>query len=178
MRLVNRPLAFILAAALAVAAALVIIEVVAFAVQHAPLVVPWATWYRWAGRTRWDQLVIQVWSAVLMVIGAAILILELKPSRVTRLRLRSPDEATDAAVTRRGLAGSLRAAATGIDGISAAAVTVRRSRASVIATAAARGRPAADALRQPVTQALQDLLDGLDLRHPPRLTVRVNTRSR
>jgi hypothetical protein len=176
MRLVNRPLAFILAAALAVAAALVIIEVVALAVHHGPLVVPWATWYRWAGRTRWDQLVIQVWSAILIVIGAAILAVELKPPRVTRLPLRSRHGATDAAVTRRGLAGALRAAAAAIDGISAAAVTVRRGHAVVIATAAARGRPAADALRQPVTQALQDRLDELDLRHSPRLTVRVNTR--
>ena len=80
-------------------------------------------------------------------------------------------------MTRRGLAKALRAAATGVDGISAAAVTVRRRRARVIATAAARGRTAADALREPVTQALQERLDDLGLRHPPRLTVRVNTRS-
>lgn len=178
MRLVNRPLALILAVALAVAAALVIIEVVAYALKQGPLVVPWTTWYRWADRTRWDQLVVRVWSAVLIVIGAAILAVELKPPRVTRLSLRSGDKATDAAVTRRGLAGTLRAAATGIDGISAATVTISRRRARVTATSAARGRTAADALRQPVTQVLQDRLDGLDLRHPPRLTVRVNTRSR
>jgi hypothetical protein len=178
MRLVNRPLALILAAALAAAAVLVIIEVIAFAIQHRPLVLPWTTWYRWAGRTHWDQLVIAFWSGVLIVVGLAILALELKPPRVTRLRLRPIDQATDAAVTRRGLAGALRASATGVDGISAAAVSVHRHRALVSATAAARGRTAADALREPVTRALQELLDGLDLRHPPRLTVRVNTRSR
>ena len=148
------------------------------AVHHGPLLLHWTTWYRWARKTRWDQLVIQVWSAVLIVIGAAILALELKPRRVTRLQLRSEHDATDAAVTRRGLAGTLRAAATGVDGVSAAAVTVRRRRARVTATAAARGRAATEALRQPVTQALQDRLDGLDLRHPPRLRVRVNSRSR
>jgi Family of unknown function (DUF6286) len=178
MRLVNRPLAFILAAALAVASVFVIIEVIAFAANHAPVVLPWTTWYRWADRTRWDQLVIQLWSGILIVIGLAILALELKPPRVTRLPLRSSHDATDAALTRRGLAGALRTAATGVDGISVVAVTVRRHRASVTATAAARGRAAADALRQPVTQALQDQLDRLDLRHPPALTVRVNTRSR
>jgi Family of unknown function (DUF6286) len=178
MRLVNRPLAFILAAALAVASIFVIIEVIAFAAKHGPVALPWTTWYRWAGRTRWDQLVIQLWSGILIVIGLAILAVELKPPRVTRLPLRSSHDATDAALTRRGLAGALRTAATGIDGISAAAVTVRRRRASVVATAAARGRDAADALRQPVTQALQDELDSLDLRHPPGLTVRVNPRSR
>jgi hypothetical protein len=178
MRLVNRPLAVILAAALAVAAIIVIIEVIAFAVHHGPVVLHWTTWYRWAGKTRWDQLVIRVWSAVLIVIGVVILAVELKPRRVTRLPLRSENDATDAAVTRRGLAGTLRAAATGVDGISAAAVTVRRRRARVSATAAARGRAATEALRQPVTQVLQDRLDGLDLCQPPRLKVRVHSRSR
>jgi hypothetical protein len=178
MRFVNRPLAFILAAALAVAAILVIIEVIGVAVHHGgPLVVPWITWYRWANRTRWDQLVIQFWSAILIAIGVVLLALELKPPRVTRLSLRSQHDATDAAMTRRGLAKTLRAAATGIDGISAVAVTVGRRRARVTATAAARGRTAAEALRQPVAQALQARLDDMGLRHPPSLTVRVNTRS-
>ena len=70
------------------------------------------------------------------------------------------------------------AAATGVDGISSAAVVVRRRRARVTAPSAARGRPAAAALKQPVTQALSSRLDNLDLRHRPRLTVRVNSRSR
>jgi Family of unknown function (DUF6286) len=177
MRVVNRPLAFILAAALAVAAVLVIVEVIAVAANHGPQVVPWTTWYHWANRTRWDQLVIQIWCGILIAIGAVILAIELKPSRVTRLSLRSRHDATDAAVTRRGLARVLRAAATGIDGISAAAVTVDRRRARVTATAAARGRAAAEALREPVTQTLQGRLDDMGLRHPPSLTVRVNTRS-
>jgi hypothetical protein len=178
MRLLNRPLAFILAAALAVAGIIVLIEVIAFHIKNGPLLLHWTTWYHWAGKTHWDQLVVQVWSAILIVVGALILALELKPRRITRLPLRPGDGVTDAAVTRSGLAGTLRAAATGVDGISSAAVRVRRRRARVIAVSAARGRPAADALKDPVTQALRGLLDGLDLRHPPRLTVRVITRSR
>jgi hypothetical protein len=147
-------------------------------VNASPLVLHWTTWDRWAQKTRWDALVVQVWSAVLIVAGALILALELKPRRVTRLPLRSAHDATDAAVTRSGLAGTLRAAATGVDGISSAAVVVRRRRARVTATSAARGRPAAAALKQPVTQALSSRLDNLDLRHRPRLKVRVNSRSR
>ena len=112
------------------------------------------------------------------MVDALILALELKPRRVTRLPLHSAHDATDAAVTRGGLAGTLQAAATGVDGISSAAVTVRRRRARVTATSAARGRHAAGALKQPVTQALSRRLDNLDLRHRPRLKVRVNTRSR
>ena len=178
MRLLNRPLAFILAAALAAASIIVIIEVTAFHVNSGPLLLHWTTWYHWAAKTHWDQLVVQVWSAILIVAGALILALELKPPRVTRLPLRSAHDATDAAVTRRGLAGTLRAAATGVDGISSAAVRVRRRRARVTAVSAARGRAAADALKEPVTQALRGRLDDLGLRHPPRLTVRVTARSR
>ena len=178
MRLLNRPLAFILAAALTVAAIIVIIEVIAYHVHHSPLVLHWTTWYHWASKTRWNQLVIQVWSAILMLIGLLILIIELKPRRITRLALNSEQPATDAAVTRGGLAGTLRAAATRVDGVSAAAVVIGRRRARVSAVAAARGRPATEALTEPVTTAVHDRLDQLNLRHPPHLKVRVRSRSR
>ena len=179
MRLINRPLAFILAAALAAASIILIVEVVAFALHAtSPLIVHWTTWYHWAGRTRWNALVTTIWSIILIIAGALMLAPQLKPRRVTRLKLRSDDNATDAAITRGGLAGTLRAAALDIDGISKAATRVRRRRARITATAAARGRPAADTLRQPVTDAAHRRLDDLQLRHPPRLRVRVNPRSR
>lgn len=177
MRLVNRPLALILAVALAGASIIVIIEVIAVAVHASPVVVHWTTWYQWAGKTRWDALVVKAWSVILIVAGVLLLAAELKPRRVTRVTLRSGDKATDAALTRRGVAGTLRAAATGIDGITSAAITVRRRRARVTATSAARGRAAAAALKQPLTQALRGRLEDLDLRRPPRLKVRVTSRS-
>jgi len=177
MRLLNRPLALILAAALAGAAVILIVEVIAHALHVGPAIAPWHVWYRWAHRTQWNALVVKVWSVILIVIGALVLAAELRPPRVSRLRLQSED-ATDAAVTRSGLAGTLRGAATGVDGITGAAVKIRRGRARVTATSAARGRAAADTLREPVTGAVRDRLDSMDLRHPPRLTVRVITRSR
>jgi hypothetical protein len=177
MRLLNRPLALILAVALAGASVILIIEVIAFAV-HASPIVPWTTWYHWAATTRWNALVIRVWSVILIAAGVILLAVELKPRRVTRLPLRSDDDCTQAVLTRRGVARTLRAAATGIDGITAAAVTVRRRRARVIATAAARGRAAAAPLQEPVSQALHRRLDDLDLDRPPRLMVRVRPRSR
>ena len=178
MRVINRPLAFVLAAALAVASVILIIEVIAFAVHASPVLVHWPTWDSWARKTRWDALVIKVWSVILIVFGALVLAFELKPRRVTRLRLRSDDKATDSAITRKGLAGALRAAATDLDGISAAAVTVRRRRARVAAKSAARGSAAAAALKEPVAQAARRRLDDLQMRHPPRLKVRVSPRSR
>jgi Family of unknown function (DUF6286) len=178
MRLLNRPLAFILAAALIAGSVIIIAEVIGFAVHRSPLLVHWTTWYHWGRKTRWDDFVIRVWSAVLILIGIVVVGLELKPRRTTRLPLRPVHDATDAAVTRRGLARMLRAAATGVDGISSAAVKVRRRRASITAASAARGRPAAEALTEPVTQALDGCLESLNLRHPPRLKVHVVPRSR
>ncbi len=178
MRLLNRPLALVLAAALIAASVILIAEVIAFAVHAAPVVVHWPTWYRWAGRTRWDDLVVKVWSVVLIIAGVLLLALEVKPRRVTRLRLRSDEKATNAAITRSGLAGALRAAALDVDGISSAAVTVRRRRARVAATSAARGRPAVDALKEPVAESVRRRLDDLQMRRPPRLKVRVSPRSR
>ena len=178
MRLLNRPLALVLAATLIAASVILIAEVIAFAVHAAPVVVHWPTWYRWAGRTRWDDLVVKVWSVVLIIAGVLLLALEVKPRRVTRLRLRSDEKATNAAMTRSGLAGALRAAALDIEGISSAAVKVRRRRARVAATSAARGRPAVDALKGPVAESVRRRLDDLQMRRPPRLKVRVSHRSR
>jgi hypothetical protein len=57
-------------------------------------------------------------------------------------------------------------------------VKVRPRRASVTATSVARGRPAAEALTEPVTDALRSRLDSLHLRKAPRLKVHVVPRGR
>jgi hypothetical protein len=178
MRVANRPLAFILAAALLTCSVVIIAEVIGFAVHHSPLLVHWTTWLGWARSTRWDALVVRVWAAVLIVIGLVLVGLEFKPRRATRLPLGAAGQATDATVTRRGLARMLREEATGVEGITGATIRVRRRRARVTAVSVARGRVAAGALTGPVTRALGARLDGLDMRHPPRLTVRVVPRSR
>ena len=178
MRVANRPLAFILAAALLAVCVVVIAEVIGFAAHHSPLLVPWATWARWASKTRWDQFVVRLWAAVLILIGLILLVLELKPPRVTRVPVEAKGAATEVAVTRRGLARMLRTEAAKLDGISTATAAVGRRRARVTAVSGARGQSAATILTDPVTQALQGRLDNFGLRHPPRLTVRVIPRSR
>jgi hypothetical protein len=178
MRVANRPLAFILAAALLACSVVIIAEVIGFALHHSPLLVHWTTWHTWVRSTRWDAFVVRIWATVLMVVGLVLVGLEFKLRRVTRLPLRAAGQATSATVTRRGLARMLRAEATRVDGITRATVRVRRRRAHVTAASGARGRAAASALTEPVTQALGARLDGLDMRHAPRLTVRVVPRSR
>jgi hypothetical protein len=181
MRLLNRPLALILAAALAAASIVVIIEVIGFALHSGhsnPVVVPWRTWYHWARTTRWDDQVIRVWSAILIAGGVLLAGFEIKPRRVTHHHLDSGTDATETRLTRRGLSRSLGAAATGVDGISGTAVSVRRRRARITATATATGRNAAAALTEPVTEALRRRLDDLKLQRRPRLKVRVHPGSR
>ncbi len=173
MRVVNRPLAFILALALLAVTVVTVAEVIGFAVDNSPLLVPWPTWYEWASTTSWDATVVKVWAAVLMAIGLILVIFEVKRRRVTRLPLGTSDEATEATVTRRGLARMLRTEATRVDGITGATVRVNRQRARVTASSSARGQVAASSLTEPVTRALGARLDGLEMRHPPRLTVRV-----
>ena len=178
MRVANRPLAFILAAALLAVSVVVIVEVIGFAAGHSPLLVHWTTWSRWAGQARWRDFAIRFWSAVAILVGLVLVGLEVKPSRATRLPLETADQATDSAVTRRGLTRMLRAEATRVDGINSATVRVRRHRARVIAASGARGQAAASTLTEPLTQALSSRLESLDMRHTPRLTVRVVPRSR
>jgi hypothetical protein len=178
MRVANRPLAFILAAALLAVSVVVIAEVIGFAAHHSPLLVHWTTWSDWAGKTRWDDFVVRGWAGVLIAVGLVLVGLEVKPSRATRLPLGSADRATDTSVTRRGLARMLRTEATRVDGITGATVRVRRRSAHVTAASGARGRAAASALTEPVTQALGARLNSIEMRHAPRLTVRVVPRSR
>ncbi len=177
MRLLNRPLAFVLAVALAAAGAIVVVEVIAFAVNADPVIVHWPTWVSWARRTQWNDAVIKTWAIVLIVVGAALLLLELKPRRVIRLKVQSKHDATDAALTRAGLSGAVRAAVLDIDGVSKAAVSVRRRSVSVAATSAARSQETAQELTAPVTQAAEERVAALQLKHAPRVKVRIASRS-
>ena len=175
MRIVNRPLAFVVAVALLAAGVLMVVEVIGYAINSTHVFVNWPTWYRWAERTHWNRAVIKTWSIILIAVGLLLLIVELKRPKVRRLALQSDDEATDAAITRKGLAGTLRAAASDVDGVSNATVTVTRSKARVSATAAAHDPAGADSVTEPLSQAVQQRLDGLNLAKPPRL--RVTTRA-
>ncbi len=178
MRIVNRPLAFLLALALLAASVILVVEVIAHAVDAKHVIVDWPSWQRWAERTHWNRAVVKVWSIILIVVGALLLASQLKPRRATRVPVRSEDSATDAALTRKGVAVALTSAAIDVDGITGATADVSPRRITVTARSAATGNAATQPLTDPVTGAVQRRLDGLELQHAPRLSVRVTTRSR
>ena len=181
MRHVNRVLAALLSLALIAASLLLIIEVTADRIIHHPAVVNWQPAYDWAKRTIWNAGSIRVTCAVLILLGLALLIIELKPPRVSRLAADAAQAAADgidAAYTRRGLAAAVRSAVTDVDGVRGASVRVRHRKISVAATTAARGRAAARNLRDPIAAAACQRLTALKLRRTPSVSVRVTSRSR
>jgi hypothetical protein len=181
MRHANRVLAALLSLALIAAGVLLIIEVIADRVSHRPAVVDWHPAYDWAKRTTWNTGSVRVACAVLILLGLALLIAELKPARASRLAA-DPAQAgaagIDTAYTRRGLAAAIRSAVTGVDGVRAASVKVKRRKITVAATAAAQGKAAARSLRDPILAAARQRLTALKLRREPSVAVRVTPRSR
>src|SRR6478609_2627620 len=117
MRIVNRLLAFIVAVALLGVSVIVIVEVIGYAINGESVLVPWMTWEQWAERTHFNSTVIKVWSIILIVVGAILLIAELKPRRVTRVGLQSDSRATETAITTKGIAAVAKAATSEVDGI-------------------------------------------------------------
>lgn len=181
MRLVNRVLAALLSLAVACVGVLLIIEVIADRVTSSSGVVNWHPAYRWAGRTIWTAGSIRVAAGALIALGLLLLLAELKPARVSRL-VADPGKAgapgIDTAYTRRGVAAAVRSAVTDVDGVRKTAVKVTRRRVKVTATVAALDKAAAQALREPVTDAARARLAALSLRHKTALSVRVTPRSR
>lgn len=179
MRIVNRLLAALLALALVVIGVVVVVEVVAARLGHQPALAHWKQSYAWLHRTQWQQGSVRVVAVVLLVLGLALLIAELKRPRVSRLAVADEvDAPDDVAFTRRGVAASIRTAVAEVDGIRSAAVRVRHRTVRVRAVSAAEDVDAARTLQQPATTAAEDRLRTLQLASSPRLSVRVAPRSR
>ncbi|MFI7545827.1 DUF6286 domain-containing protein [Actinoplanes sp. NPDC049599] len=178
MRVLNRLLVLLLAVGVVFAATVGVIEVIAQRTQHRPVLLDWPGVHHWAARTSWGAAPVVLLSVGLVGAGLLLLIAQLKPRRPARLPIAAAGTDTDAAITRGGLAHSLRRAVTGIDGVSEVQVTVRRHRARVRATTRAAGAAGLGALRTTLTETARRQLDALHLSHPPTLSVRVTTRER
>ena len=174
MKIVNRSLALLLALAVIAAAVILIIEVIAYRAGAHTAVVDWHRIYDWAARTSWGAWPIRTAGPVLAVIGLALLIAQIRRRRPERLAVASDSDATDAAITRRGVANSVRHAIDDLDGVSGARVEVRRR-----ITVNARTR-ADQPMGEPdlVAHTARSAVDALQLRRPPTVSVHVATRER
>jgi hypothetical protein len=178
MKRLNRLLALVVSLALIAAALALVADVIADRTGRRPAVIDWHATYRWAHRTTWDAGSARLICLLLCLVGLALLGAELKPRRPARFVTDSDDPAIDAAYTRRSVTQAIRTAVTDVDGVDRTAVTVRRRRIRVHAHAVAREPSLASSIRDNVAHAARARLDGLDLRRPPKLAVRISTRGR
>lgn len=177
MRIANRLLAALFALALIVGGVTLVVEVVAHWTGAEPVVLDWPAVYAWARRTTWSATPVRLASVVLLVVGIALLWAQLRPRRLGRLALVVGHPATDIAVTRRGVARSLAAAVSRVDGVHNAHVVVKRRKIKI--SARTRGGRTADVAvrREAVTRTAQQRLDALLLRRTPTLVVRLSARA-
>lgn len=177
MRQLNRLLGALLSLFLITVGVLLIIEVVADRINHKPALVHWHRFYEWAGRTPWQSGAVRVICVLLVLVGLALLIAELKPRRVSRLTVAEEVPGIDSAYTRRGVAAAVKAAVADVDGIRNVDTKVTRRKVTVTATAGAADRAAARQLTEPVTTAAQKRLGSMTLKSVPSVSATVKTRS-
>jgi hypothetical protein len=175
-RIVNRLLGAIVALALIAGAAVVIVEVVGVLVGAEPVLVDWQAALDWARRTQWDASAVKAVGLGLAVVGLALVVFELWPSRAGHLPVDSGDPSLAAAVTRRGVKQDVKAAVGDVDGATARHVAVRPRRIRVRVTPRAAGQERY-ALREAVMASVDTHLDRLHLRRRPSLAVSVDRRS-
>ncbi|MEU7905688.1 DUF6286 domain-containing protein [Actinoplanes sp. NPDC049118] len=177
MRITNRLLAALFALALIVGGVILVVEVVAQWTGADPVVLDWPAVYAWAHHTTWSATHVRLISVMLALAGLALLWAQLKPRRPGRLALVVGHPATDAAVTRRGVARSLAAAVSRVEGVHDAHVVVKRRKIKI--SARTRGGRTADVAvrREAMTRTAQQRLDALLLRRTPTLVVRLSARA-
>lgn len=169
MRTVNRLLAFVVALALAVAAALAIVEIAAALAGGSPVLVARTRLASELGQLRWDDARVIAVAAGMVLVGLILVLVAAVPPRPPQLPLRG-QPGRSVAVDRRGLQERLRHVA--LRDRDAVAATVRIRRRAKLRVSVPRDtdrRAARVRLRERVAAAV----DELDLRRPLRITVDV-----
>ena len=175
MRIVNRLLAFIVAVALVVVGVIVIVEVVAARTGAAPVIIGWHSILRWGQHNTWNATSVEVACVICIVAGLLLLMPQLRRRRPTRLTIASSD-ATDAALTRKGVSAAVSGAVNDVEGISGSRVKVTHRRIKIGAASSAATSATARALQPQVKDAAQQVIDDLQLTSRRRLKITVARR--
>lgn len=178
MRIVNRIRALVVAVALLGVGVVLIVNVILERVGGRPIIFDWHATYRWAARTSWNANSALAISAALAAVGLLMLVGQIVPRRVRRLRVSADNPGTDAAITRRGLSRTVESAVADLDDVKDLRVVVRRR--TVLVKAHTRpmprtprpGVPPAPEPAAEVTRVARRRLDALRLRRAPKLRVR------
>ncbi len=173
VRTTNRIVSALLALALAVAGALVVIEIVLAALDRAHWIIPHEDWARSARETVFSDRSARVLFAVLAAAGIALLLLELVRRRPPALAMETGEEGVTADLDRKGVERWLATRLSDVEG--AAGTKAKVDRRSVEVRASTPQRDAAE-VQERLEVAAQEQLDELNLATP--LTARAKVTSR
>ena len=163
--------AVVVALVVAAAATTAAIDIISTRVQHRTLVWNQHTLTTHLRGTSWSNTSVTITAAVVITVGALLLLGALLPGRAKLIALHEEDPQLAIGTSRRSLRGTLTERAAGVDGVSAARIHIRRRTVRVKAhTPLRHPGDLADRIRDSVIDRLDDL-------HPAQpLTVRVDLR--
>ncbi|WP_131745297.1 DUF6286 domain-containing protein [Frankia sp. Cppng1_Ct_nod] len=171
MRVTNRIVAALLAAAIAAVGVIAIVEMVNAALDESYSIIDWPSAVGAMTRNAWSDTGPTVLGAVLSAVGVVLLLLGLRRGRVSWFVVRPSSAGTATFASRSGISRSLRDAATDVDGVTHATVRVRRRTAKVKVDL--RPRTAADAPTQ-VHHEVSERLASFDLATPPKVKLKTS----
>ncbi len=175
MRILNRLLAFIVAFAVTGTGVIIVVEVIAARSHAGPLIIHWHSILGWGRRNTWKATSVELACAITIAAGLLLLIPQLIRRRPARLTIEAGD-ATDAALTRRGVIVTVRGAVSEVEGVATTRVKVGRHRIRVSALSAATEPEELSELGPKVEEAATSQLEALRLHPHRRVRVAVNGR--
>jgi hypothetical protein len=170
MRAFNRILCLLLAAAIATAGVLAVIEIIAANTDNDPVVVKWRGLVDDLTTTEWKTGAPRVVAIVLIIVGLLLLFFALRRGKPSTVPLTTNASATDMTTTRKSLQRSLSTLATSVDGVADAKAKVKRRKIVVSGRAGTADR---DGARSRLESEMQERIDGLSLADKRRLKVKL-----
>jgi len=172
MRTVNRIIGAVIALLLAVVGFVAAVEIVAAAAgRDDSVLVNWPSWFDDAVSRPWNDSAVRAVGVVLVLVGLALLLLQLVRRRPRQLRMTPGRTDLIAEVDRRGLERSVRRTTSDLDGIAGTKVRIDRSRLVVRAQSNRRDTTGLD---QVVGEHTDERLRTMQLEQPPTVGVGVD----
>lgn len=134
---------------------------------------PWVDYRTVAGAlhgTDWNDPVPAIIGGVTAFVGLILLLAAVLPGKPTVLPLRGSDTAIDSGASRRSYRNTLRAAASTVDGVSGARLTLRRN---TVTAAVNTQRTNTDGLAEAVRAAIEDRLEQITPAVRPKVKIKV-----
>jgi len=172
---VTRVVAALLALVLLVGSLLAVVEIVAAALDQAPVMVPHSEWTSWLRTHSWNDWTVKAALGGLVVLGLLLMLLALRRGKPASLPLRSRTDGVDVTASRRSVEKSLAATAARTAGVTGASASVSRRTARVDARTVARSEPG---IREEVEAAIRKRLDSIGTERRMRTRVVLSTKDK